>query len=250
MDQVEEVKSKIDIVQFISGYLPLKKAGRNFKALCPFHGEKTPSLIISPERQIWHCFGCFPQGQLVKTINGFKRIEEVKIGDLVLTKSGLFRPVVRLLEREYQSSMVTLRTRMDNRQMVLTEDHEVFVVKTKNCKYKGRETRLCQPRCNKYCPAKYFENYKIEKIKAGDLEKGQYLLYPIPSKIEDVKKVNLENFLNRKRTNYGKNIKRRIRWSKKIRFSLLFRYVLFSFKSAVMIYNVGANGRSPLRIFV
>ena len=64
MDQLEEIKSKIDIVQLISEYLPLKKAGRNFKALCPFHAEKTPSFMVSPERQIFKCFGCGAGGDI------------------------------------------------------------------------------------------------------------------------------------------------------------------------------------------
>ena len=58
MDQVQQIRDKIDIVSLISEYLPLKKMGRNFKTPCPFHTEKTPSFVVSPERQIWHCFGC------------------------------------------------------------------------------------------------------------------------------------------------------------------------------------------------
>ncbi|MEX2027892.1 MAG: DNA primase [Candidatus Curtissbacteria bacterium] len=58
MDQVEEVKSKVDLVEVISSYLPLKKMGRNLGGLCPFHSEKTPSFMVSPERQVWKCFGC------------------------------------------------------------------------------------------------------------------------------------------------------------------------------------------------
>ena len=57
MDDVARVREKIDIVSLISEYIPLKKMGRNFKALCPFHTESTPSFVVSPERQIWHCFG-------------------------------------------------------------------------------------------------------------------------------------------------------------------------------------------------
>ncbi len=64
MDQVDEVKSRVDIVEVASSYFPLKKSGRNFSALCPFHGEKTPSFMISPERQVFKCFGCNESGDV------------------------------------------------------------------------------------------------------------------------------------------------------------------------------------------
>ncbi len=61
---IDEIKSRIDIVSFISEYIPLKPAGISFKALCPFHQEKTPSFFVSPEKQIWHCFGCGVGGSI------------------------------------------------------------------------------------------------------------------------------------------------------------------------------------------
>lgn len=64
MDQKDEVKSKVDIVELISSYIPLKKAGRNFSGLCPFHSEKTPSFMVSAERQVFKCFGCAEGGDV------------------------------------------------------------------------------------------------------------------------------------------------------------------------------------------
>ncbi|OGK15478.1 DNA primase [Candidatus Roizmanbacteria bacterium RIFCSPHIGHO2_01_FULL_39_12b] len=61
-EAAQEIKSKIDIVDFLSNLITLKRAGRNYKALCPFHQEKTPSFMVSPDRQNWRCFGACQEG--------------------------------------------------------------------------------------------------------------------------------------------------------------------------------------------
>lgn len=75
MRDADQIKEKIDIVEFIQEYVPLKKAGRNFKGLCPFHSEKSPSFHVSADRQIWHCFGACDEGGDV--ISFYMKIENV-----------------------------------------------------------------------------------------------------------------------------------------------------------------------------
>jgi len=66
---VDEVKQRLDIVEVLSAYVPLKKAGRNYKGLCPFHNEKTPSFVVFPDSQRWHCFGaCGTGGDVVSFV--------------------------------------------------------------------------------------------------------------------------------------------------------------------------------------
>ena len=71
---MESLKSRLDIVEVLSGYLTLKRAGRNFKALCPFHNEKTPSFMVSPDRQVFHCFGCGAGGDVLAFVMKYESL--------------------------------------------------------------------------------------------------------------------------------------------------------------------------------
>jgi DNA primase len=71
---VEQLKNNMDIVDIISNYIEVRKAGANFKANCPFHGEKTPSFVISPAKQIYHCFGCGVGGDSIKFVQEYEKL--------------------------------------------------------------------------------------------------------------------------------------------------------------------------------
>lgn len=76
--QIEDIRNSVNILDVISGYVQLRKRGRNFIGLCPFHKEKTPSFTVSEEKQIFHCFGCGAGGNVYKFLMDFKSISFVE----------------------------------------------------------------------------------------------------------------------------------------------------------------------------
>lgn len=90
MTSTEQIKEKLDIVEFIRSYIQIFPAGRNFKAVCPFHKEKTPSFIISPERQTWHCFGaCSEGGDIFKFLMKYENLEFYEALKILSEKAGI-----------------------------------------------------------------------------------------------------------------------------------------------------------------
>ena len=116
---IEKLKTSIDIVDVVGNYIELKKAGANFKANCPFHGEKTPSFVVSPQKQIFHCFGCGAGGDAIKFVMEIEKLSYPEAIEKLASnynislnytkgKSSFLdeKRVLEILEQWYKSNLV------------------------------------------------------------------------------------------------------------------------------------------------
>lgn len=89
MDTVSQIKQRLDITDVIAGYITLKKAGKNYKALCPFHSEDTPSFMVSPELQIFKCFGCGEGGDMFNFVEKVEGVDFPQALEMLAEKAGV-----------------------------------------------------------------------------------------------------------------------------------------------------------------
>src|SRR3989344_5281204 len=133
MDEVARIREKTDLIALISEFIPLKKTGRNFKANCPFHNEQTPSFVVSPERQIWHCFGCGKGGDAFTFLMEYENLEFVEALRILAKKTG-----IELSESDFVKKDTLPRMEIHSQNIFLRRKS----IKTRN--FSKQEFRLCE----------------------------------------------------------------------------------------------------------
>jgi DNA primase len=86
---VDTIKERLSIVDVISSYVPVIESGKNYKARCPFHNEKTPSFFISPERNSYYCFGCSAKGDIFSFVQQFEGVDFLGSLKLLADRAGI-----------------------------------------------------------------------------------------------------------------------------------------------------------------
>ncbi len=87
--KIEEIRSAVNIVDVISDKVALRKRGKNFLGLCPFHNEKTPSFTVSEDKQIYHCFGCHNGGNVFKFLMEYEKISFIEAVQEIAGQAGI-----------------------------------------------------------------------------------------------------------------------------------------------------------------
>jgi len=106
---IDEIRTSNDIVDVISQYVTLKRSGRNFFGLCPFHKEKSPSFSVSPDKQIFHCFGCGVGGNVIHFVSKIENIDFRETLEVLAERSGITLPT---LENNQDNQMLELKAKV------------------------------------------------------------------------------------------------------------------------------------------
>lgn len=145
---LQAIEQRTDIVELITGYLPLKKKGNNYMALCPFHREKTPSFSVSPSRQIFHCFGCGKGGGVIRFLMEYEKLTFVEAVESLAKRSGVEIPHDT---RSFQSSHTT---------------SALYEVNRKACEFYHKNLYAASE-VLQYCEARKMNKAAIDKFQLG-----------------------------------------------------------------------------------
>ena len=164
---IDEIRNSNDLVDIISQYVILKRSGRNFFGLCPFHKEKTPSFSVSPDKQIFHCFGCGAGGNVIHFISKIENVDFKESLEILADRAGIKLPT---LENNVDSKRLELKEKVyEINKLVAMYYHEtLYKPQAKPAQEYVKKRKLDNKALKEFCIG-YAENanvlYKLLKEK-------------------------------------------------------------------------------------
>lgn len=154
---VEKVKNTVDIVEIVSDYLPLKRAGNNYKGLCPFHLEKTPSFTVNQDKQFYYCFGCGAGGDIINFLMEIENITFREAIEILANRAGLRMPGYDTgYNNSYQKQEMRERERIFNLHKLAARFYHYILCRTEAGK-----------KALQYLNKRGFTNADVEKFYLG-----------------------------------------------------------------------------------
>jgi DNA primase len=166
----EDIKSRVAVEDVISEYIQIKPAGANFRCVCPFHQEKNPSLIISPSKSIWHCFGCGAGGDIFKFVMDYENISKQETLVKLAKKAGVQLEELKPKTLEEEISIKSKVTKFEKGQKLLNWSAQT---------YHSILLKVLQDRAHpitKYCLDRGLTQDTIERFQLGYAPKGGLMM--------------------------------------------------------------------------
>jgi DNA primase len=180
---IEEIRERTDIVEVISDHVALKKAGRNYKGLCPFHQEKTPSFMVSPEKQLFHCFGCSVGGNVFTFLMKYEQISFAEAVRVLAQRYGVRIPEVRVTAQDQ---------RMENLRQINAVALDFYIHQIRDTKAgkvardylerRGIEREVCEEYRVGYAPSRWDALVNHLKKRGVKVKEAEALGLIIPKK--------------------------------------------------------------------
>ncbi len=202
-DSIEGLKTRLDIVDVIGNYIEIRKAGANFKAVCPFHDEKSPSFVISPQKQIYHCFGCLHPDVPIITSEGIRPIQEISAGDTVYSISGKATEVIQAISHKPEFPLVGFKTKLLREFTYFTQNHDMMSVSLEEAirclpyirKEKGRPFKFYQRIKKKDNVKNKKNNLSIKQLFASEIKENDYFLFPVRQEEHQIDEIDTRPYL-------------------------------------------------------
>jgi len=180
---LEEIRERADIVEVISDYVPLTKAGRNYKGLCPFHQEKSPSFMVSEEKQLFHCFGCGVGGNVFTFLMKYEHISFVEAVKSVAHRYGITIPEAEAKEKnERRGTLFRINAMALDFYVQQIMDERVGRVARDYLKGRGIESALWEEYKLGYAPSRWDALVTDFKRKRVNVKEAEVLGLIIPKK--------------------------------------------------------------------
>jgi DNA primase len=184
---LDDLRRQADIVRVIQDYVSLKKKGANWMACCPFHQEKTPSFSVNPAKDIFYCFGCLEESELIWTAGGLKAIGEMRAGDRVLDRHGRWAEVLNVTHKSADALLGFTTAAFRHDPLWLTPDHTCIFAKQEHVVASVPYIFTAAERGLKFAAAKkhtrrigkYRDALHLTEGRADSMKVGDYLVFPV-----------------------------------------------------------------------